>query len=204
MNTKQCPKCNKIIKLHDFNKNKNGKDGLQYQCKLCDIAYRVQNSQKIAATKAEYRLKNKEKITLYNKNYDTNNRNSRSEYNLSWRLAHSKEKAEYDSNYRKTHKEKIIKYRVQYAKNNPGMVNARHARRYAAKLKATPKWITEEHWKQIENFYIKASELTKQTGVVHHVDHIIPLQGKNVKGLHVPWNLQILTANENLKKGNKY
>ncbi len=57
--------------------------------------------------------------------------------------------------------------------------------------------------KEIENIYKKAKDLTKQTGISYQVDHFYPLNGENSSGLHVPWNLQIITAEENLKKNNK-
>jgi hypothetical protein len=67
--------------------------------------------------------------------------------------------------------------------------------------KATPSWADKESIKQ---FYIEAQRLTKETGVPHEVDHIIPIAGKLVSGLHVPSNLQILTAEENQRKNAKF
>jgi hypothetical protein len=78
------------------------------------------------------------------------------------------------------------------------------AKRRAKKLQCTPKWLTEDHFNQIGMIYCMSDMMTKSTGVPHHVDHIIPLQGKTVNGLHVPWNLQVIPAVDNFKKSNKY
>lgn len=73
-----------------------------------------------------------------------------------------------------------------------------------AKLKgAVPTWLTKEQKDEIERFYWLAKDLKAVTGETYHVDHIIPINGKEVCGLHVPWNLQILPSDINLSKGNK-
>jgi len=69
---------------------------------------------------------------------------------------------------------------------------------------ATPKWLTLEQKRDIENIYWLAKDLQSVSGQTYHVDHIVPLKGQNVCGLHVPWNLQVLPSDINMSKGNKH
>jgi hypothetical protein len=72
----------------------------------------------------------------------------------------------------------------------------------AKRLIRAPKWLTDEHKRQMSEFYILANRLTLETGIEHEVDHIYPLQGKLCSGLHVPWNLQVIPAKKNRRKSN--
>ena len=74
----------------------------------------------------------------------------------------------------------------------------------AALLSRTPKWLSDIDKEKIEEYYYTANMLGMHTGEHYHVDHIVPLRGKNVSGLNVPWNLQILEKQKNLQKGNKF
>tara|TARA_R110000868_G_scaffold369044_1_gene632270 strand:+ start:257 stop:898 length:642 start_codon:yes stop_codon:yes gene_type:complete len=92
----------------------------------------------------------------------------------------------------------------KWRRNNLGKVNFYTIKRRLAKLNRTPKWTTKEDLETIKHIYIIANQFSKSFGTEYHVDHIIPLQGKLVSGLHVPSNLQIIPATDNIKKGNKY
>jgi len=102
------------------------------------------------------------------------------------------------SNYGKQHYSNTIEKQHErsalYYQSNQKSAFARSAKRRAAKLNRTPIWSDINKIKQIYNDCPKG----------YHVDHKIPLQGKLVSGLHVPENLQYLTAKENLSKSNKY
>ena len=67
---------------------------------------------------------------------------------------------------------------------------------------ATPKWLTSEQRKQIVDIYEHMRDCRAVTGEDYHVDHIVPLRGENICGLHVPWNLQVLPAYVNMSKSN--
>jgi hypothetical protein len=90
-----------------------------------------------------------------------------------------------------------------WAIDNPVKVRARCARRRAFKKLATPQWLTEKMMSDIDQFYWMANELSKVTGVKYEVDHIVPLVSNKVCGLHVPWNLQLLSDSENRSKSNR-
>ena len=85
-------------------------------------------------------------------------------------------------------------YTRRYLEKKPWLTKHYNAMRYAAKTRSTPKWVDKE---AIRDVYRNCPE-----GM--HVDHIVPIRGKNACGLHVPWNLQYLTPTENSRKSNKY
>lgn len=89
------------------------------------------------------------------------------------------------------------------AKRDKHKWTAQRAKRRAAERNATPPWLTTLHLQEMKQIYKDAGEISALTGRQHHVDHIIPLISKKVCGLHVPWNLQILEAAENIAKSNR-
>lgn len=102
----------------------------------------------------------------------------------------------------KKNKKHLATYMRNWCEKNRGNVNergARHQKKIADRGGVVPVWANIEAMRAI---YKEAARITKETGISHHVDHIIPLKGKTVCGLHVETNLQILSAVLNRKKRN--
>jgi 5-methylcytosine-specific restriction endonuclease McrA len=128
---------------------------------------------KRASRRADYR-KNTERYKANARDFYEKNKPKRMEQSKQWKIDN---KARYD-----------VLNRVHASKRN------------AKKKMATPPWLTELHWEQIKVIYAEAVRLTKETGIPHEVDHIVPLSGKTVSGLHVPWNLRAIPAVENNRR----
>ena len=88
----------------------------------------------------------------------------------------------------------------EWRKNNPARVNELSNSRRARKLQAQPKWLNAIQLAQISEMYDVAQCRSMQTGVEHHVDHIFPLHHAKLRGLHVPWNLQVIQGKDNQRK----
>lgn len=102
------------------------------------------------------------------------------------------------------HQDNALKVKKAYRQANKGKIAALNAARKIIVKQRTPKWLDAISHDRIKNEYQLAALLTKVTGSSWHVDHIIPLQGKLVSGLHVPSNLRVLPALENISKKNKF
>ncbi len=94
-------------------------------------------------------------------------------------------------------------YMRKHQQENKAYWNAKNSKYRADKLQQTPSWVDEEQLWIIQEFYDLAQLRTEVTGVLHHVDHILPLNGRDVSGLHVPENLQVIPWYDNLSKSNK-
>ena len=94
-------------------------------------------------------------------------------------------------------------YKKKYKQANPDLYRELVSLRRRRFRDATPKWLSPEQRMEIRLKYRLAIELSRATGIRHAVDHEVPIQGEEVCGLHVPWNLRVITQEENLKKSNK-
>lgn len=155
------------------------------ECRATRVSASKRLENKMAANKRHYENNKKLYVSRAKQRVQESPSEIRA-YNKEWRQKNATRKKEND---------------VAWRKANPILINVYSNARRARKLRAQPEWLTAIDLAEVQSFYEIAAARNTQTGVKHHVDHIVPLQGKNVCGLHVPWNLQVLHAKDNLSKG---
>ena len=203
-----CNDCGLEKPSSEYGKNRQKKNGLMSRCRICvyqrSTTWRKKNRKRDLANAQKRRANNPEKHKQYQKNHYYNPENIERIIELrKINYERNREKIlKANKKYRKKNREKVKEYHKNYRLNNLGKYTAKSRKYTLQKQQAMLRSLTDEQIKEIESFYIIAQELTTKSGIPHQVDHIIPLQGKNICGLHVPWNLQVITASANRKKSN--
>jgi hypothetical protein len=172
---KKCSICREEKELVEFCKHPGAPDGLQYDCRSC-----------ARARTKDWLAKNAEKHRATGAAYRARNKD----------LVAAKKRAHYEAN-----RDKVIAKVQQWVKENPGKAAANSKAHKVRKQKACPAWADK---KAIAAVYEEAARRSREEGQAFQVDHIVPLQGKRVSGLHVRHNLRVIPALENIKKGNRF
>ena len=119
-----------------------------------------------------------------------------------WALSNPEKSANSKAQWREENREQHNAINREWNENNKPAKAALECKRRASQLQRTPAWDPDAHL--IVAKYQLATMLSQASGTPHHVDHIIPLQGKKVSGLHVFSNLRVIPGSDNVKKSNKY
>ena len=178
---KHCTKCGVKKNLFDFSKNAKTKDGLQHHCKECKLAYQQANPRRSVSIKKYYEANREECIARTKKSQQKN----REYYNGKMREWVLENKERY-----------LQTRRMYYAKNSAAEIA--RVRRRNGKIKHGEWMMNQAELAEVQGLY-DFCKIFKG----FEVDHIIPLNGKNVSGLHVLLNLQVLPISENRRKGNR-
>lgn len=166
-------------------------------------AYRQAHAERISAQKKEWYAEHKAYCNAKSQANYLANAPQRVEANKRWLQAHPEKPAAYAKQFKARHPEKVAAERRAYKQANKGVINATTRRRQAAKMNRTPAWLTDDDLWLMQQAYELAQLRSTLFGFPWHVDHIYPLQGRRVSGLHVPTNLQVIPGADNCRKSNK-
>lgn len=184
---KSCPRCKENKGLSAFGKHEQTKSGLSSWCRACNCAVALEYRNKnLGAVRAKDRAR-------HHANKDERNAKSRVR-GKAYRINNHARLLDKERDYREANRLEIGARSRLWKSENVGKVNADTAARRAAKLQRTPSWADKE---AIKFFY-------ECVPAGCEVDHAIPLQGKNISGLHIETNLQWMPALVNSSKGNSF
>lgn len=176
---KPCTKCGIQKEYEDMVKSSRNKKGVAAICLECN---REKGLKYYHETKED--------------NRETNNAKARDYRNNNLKVCQER-----SHQWKKDNPDKHYKHCLTWKSKNEGKVTSYKAGRKKAVKQATPYWVNKN---KLQEIYILAALLTEQTGIKHEVDHIHPIKHKDICGLHIPENLQVLTAKENHVKRNKF
>lgn len=197
---KFCPKCSEIKPHEQYYKANKSKDGLQGYCKACVSFLSTQR----AAYRKSYRELNKERERAYRRVYKEQNREAIIESGKRYRELNKELVKASQQRYKEFNYSKVLESSSEYRKRNKPKYAAYRSKRRAQELQAQPSWLSNEDLVRMQLFWGLRELKSFVTGEEYEVDHIVPLQGKTVCGLHVPWNLEVILKTENRKKQASY
>jgi transcriptional regulator with AAA-type ATPase domain len=160
----------------------------------------VCHAEKAAEFLPKWREKNPKKNKIYAEKYA----DAHAASTKAWRDANKERCYETGKKWRQQYPEKCNEFSREWRSRNRDAMNALKAKRRADILTRLPKWLSSDEKWMIGQAYSLARLRTQMTGFDWHVDHVLPLRGRTVSGLHTPYNLQVIPAVENLRKGNSH
>lgn len=200
---KTCTKCGCTKPLSDFHKYAQSKDGHKPACKQCNtaaaVAYQSANTGSRKTKDARYRTKNLEAVRISSLAYAHSNAGK--EKSKAWRSANKQANKVRHNLWVQENKDRDREHKRNWMQRNKAYMLAKVRHRQMVARRAEPIWADKN---TIEFFYATRQYMTQETGYAWHVDHIVPLQGDSVCGLHVHFNLRVIPAVDNLRKGNKF
>jgi hypothetical protein len=223
---KPCSRCKADLALSLYSKNVANKDGLSYVCKSCTALkrkevselhperaelnkqrlkqWRIENPDKSRESVRVWRGNNRAYAVTYNKNRYATKKEQITQQVKAYRELNIDKLRESGRKHYHEHREKYLENSKLWARKNKGICNAKSREREIAKMKRTPKWLSKDDRWVIKEIYTLSALRTELFGFAWHVDHIIPLRGTSVSGLHVPSNLRVVPASVNISKRNTY
>ena len=219
MNT--CAKCKQLLSTVNFRMRTNGR--AHSYCKECEAEYKREhyskNSARIKAKAKQWREDNQERYVENNRDYYKKNREklaekakSRAKKNVvvnnarkaAWAANNTEKVKKAEADYREANRDECSRRISEWKKVHRHMVRKYANARRARLINATPRWAGELDEFVASEAYDLAVRREKATGVKWHVDHVIPLLGRTVSGLHVWNNLAVITESENVRKQAKF